>query len=97
MILEQERRLNMTLTLMLRGLHEAVCWDFLRAFHDPAKDKTTYTGTHRNGGPSAARQCRVTSGELDIPQVSGNGLPKEGFKDLSEVGLRQGKTPQGHT
>lgn len=35
-------------------------------------DKSTYTGTHRNGGPTA----------------SGNGLPKEGFKDLSEVGLR---------
>ncbi|CAK9027375.1 unnamed protein product [Durusdinium trenchii] len=35
-------------------------------------DKTTYTGTHRNGGPT----------------VSGNGLPKESFKDLSEVGLR---------
>lgn len=35
-------------------------------------DKSTYTGTHRNGGPT----------------VMGNGLPKEGFKDLSEVGLR---------
>ncbi|OLQ15387.1 hypothetical protein AK812_SmicGene429 [Symbiodinium microadriaticum] len=36
-------------------------------------DKTTYTGTHRHGGPTAG----------------GNGLPKEGYKDLCEVGLRE--------
>ncbi|CAJ1459534.1 unnamed protein product [Effrenium voratum] len=36
-------------------------------------DKSTYTGTHRHGGPTGR----------------GNGLPKEGFKDLSEVPLRE--------
>merc|ERR1719242_2166647 len=35
-------------------------------------DKSTYTGTHRNGGPD----------------VLGNGLQKEGYADLSELVLR---------
>merc|ERR1711988_1541005 len=35
-------------------------------------DKSTYTGTHRNGGPD----------------VLGNGLPKEGYGDLSELVVR---------
>jgi len=35
-------------------------------------DKSTYTGTHRNGGPD----------------VNGNGLKKEGYADLSELVLR---------